>query len=564
MRRQFAAAHGSGAAMDMPMNMFPRPFMHMITAAPPRYLLEAEKPFPESLLWALQERYFTEKGSDAWRYTEVPHYVTNNPSLANTYAEIVFASWRDQARLLDDAALKEPLHIVELGAGSGRLAYHFLQRLCALCAQFDVPCTSFKYILTDYAAVNLAFWRQHARLQPYFENGMLDLGLFDARNSAELCLQISGLVLGPGSLQRPLIAIANYLFDSIPQELILFEDGKAHRCRVALEVDADPVSLKVTQLLERLRCIYSYSELDGPLFAEENWQALLDSYRANIERSHVLFPVAGLGCLERLKSFSTQGLLLLSTDKGEHQLASLQNLPPPEPDRHGSFSLQVNYHALGMWCEQAGGMKMFPESLTLSINVCALLVVADPARWTETRMAYRRQVIDFSPDDFYTISFHARQAIAIMSIGELLAHLRLAYHDPHACGHYLLRLGELAPGLTVTERVAATAALEKVWQIYYPLGEELNLAEHMAYFFCMLEDFPRALLFYQRATELYPERSDSGTLYNRAWCHTMQGDFATASGLLRTLLEASPEHSEALALLKDCSERLNPISSLPT
>ena len=547
----------------MNMNMFPPPYIPAMHTAQRLHLLDAEKPFSESLLWQLQERYFNEKGCDAWRYTEVPHYVTNNPSVANTYAEIVFANWRDQARLLDSAALQEPLNIVELGAGSGRLAYHFLQRLCALCEQFDVPPGSFNYILSDYAAVNLAFWRQHPRLQPFFDSGMLDLALFDARNSTVLNLQISGRSICAGSLARPLIAIGNYFFDSIPQELILFEDGKAHRCRIALEVDADPASLNVTQLLERLRCSYTYSELDGLLFADANWQALLDSYRATVQRSHVLFPVSGLGCLERLKSFSSTGLLVLSTDKGEHQLATLQNVPPPEPDRHGSFSLQVNYHALGMWCEQAGGLKMFPESLTLSINVCALLVLDDPARWSETRMAYRRQVIDFSPDDFYTISYMARQAIPMMSLGELLAHLRLAYHDPHACGHYLPRMVDLAPGLTPIERTALTAALEKVWHIYYPLGEEMNLAEHIAYLFCMIEDYPRALQFYRHATALYPDRADSGALYNQAWCHTMMNDDGAALVPLQTLLQSDPQHSEALELLKSCNERLHGAITLP-
>jgi len=392
---------------------------------------------------------------------------------------------------------------------------------------------------------------------------VLDLALFDARSSTELQLQMSGRVIRSGDLQRPLIAIANYFFDSIPQELILFEDGKAQRCSVALEVDADPATLSVTQQLERLRCSYTYRELDGPLFAEAHWQALLDSYRATVARSHVLFPVAGLGCLEHLKALSTQGLLVLSTDKGEHQLETLQNVPPPEPDRHGSFSLQVNYHALGMWCEQIGGIKMFPGGLTLSINVCALLVLPEPARWRETRAAYRRQVSDFSPDDFYTISYQARQLIPVMSIGELLAHLRLAYHDPHACGHYLPRMAELAPGLNAIERKALTLALEKVWHIYYSLGEEMNLAEHMAYAFCLLEDFPRALLFYQHAAELYPDRADSSALYNQAWCHGMLHEDAAARTVLQTLLATDPAHAEAIDLLKSCNERLSAATTLP-
>ncbi len=44
-----------------------------------------------SILWDLQAAYFAERGIDAWRQGEVPHYVTSNPTIAAAYAEIVFA-----------------------------------------------------------------------------------------------------------------------------------------------------------------------------------------------------------------------------------------------------------------------------------------------------------------------------------------------------------------------------------------------------------------------------------------------------------------------------------------
>src|SRR5437016_12125635 len=100
-----------------------------------RYLLEKQQPFSQSLLWDLQQHYFAERGIEAWRQSEVPHYITSNPTVANCYAEIVFACLRDQNRLTQSS---EPLYLCELGAGSGRFAFHFLNRLTRLCEQCDL------------------------------------------------------------------------------------------------------------------------------------------------------------------------------------------------------------------------------------------------------------------------------------------------------------------------------------------------------------------------------------------------------------------------------------------
>ena len=67
-------------------------------------------------------------GVEAWRQGEVPHYVTSNPTMANSYAEIVFALWRDQQRPgQPDKASDEPLYLCELGAGLGPVCLSFSQ-----------------------------------------------------------------------------------------------------------------------------------------------------------------------------------------------------------------------------------------------------------------------------------------------------------------------------------------------------------------------------------------------------------------------------------------------------
>src|SRR5512133_2542965 len=88
--------------------------------------------------------------------------------------------------------------------------------------------------MTDVAPANLAFWREHSQLRPYFDAGVLDVALFDAEHDESLHLQISGETLEPDSARRPLVVIANYVFDGLSHDAWLVKDGVLHECRLTL------------------------------------------------------------------------------------------------------------------------------------------------------------------------------------------------------------------------------------------------------------------------------------------------------------------------------------------
>jgi hypothetical protein len=189
------------------------------------YVIEKQQAFSKSLIWDLLQYYFAQRGVAAWRENEVPCYVTSNPTVANSYAEIVWAFFRDQhPPASGDIASDEPLYICELGAGSGRFAFHFLKRLTRLCELSQLPLASFRYVLTDFTQSNLDFWLRHPRFQTFFESGVLDMALFDVNQSDRLALQLNGSTIAAGSLSRPAVVIANYVFDTIPQDLFYIND----------------------------------------------------------------------------------------------------------------------------------------------------------------------------------------------------------------------------------------------------------------------------------------------------------------------------------------------------
>lgn len=517
-------------------------------AAGHRFVLEERSRYASSLIWDLQRRYFEGMGVDAWRLGEVPHYVTSNPTIARTYAEMVLAFRRDRIALTGDSA--SPLHICELGAGSGRFAFHFLRNLTQLGAEAGIAPSCFRYILTDVAEPNLDFLEQHPSLEPFVATGMLDFAAFDVGGSDRLVLRRSGTIAA-GDLDQPLIAIANYVFDGVPHDLYFVHEQRLHDCLVTLSVDQDPANLDAAAAFRRLDCRFDYQPLAGMPYADPLLNDLLDDYRRQLTESHVLFPAGGLGCLARLAALSRQGLMLLSADKGEHRLGRLDGVPPPSPVLHGSFSLTVNYHAFAAWCEKAGGIALVPPHPHRSIAVLALLMTADAGDCRESMRCYDRLVGGFGPDDFYTVTRQAREQFGGMTVQEILSHLRLARFDSHLLLHALPRLVELAPDLDADMAVQVRQAADRAWEGYFPLGEAEDLANRIAALLYALDDYDGALVYYDRSIAIYGE--DTGTLFNMALCHHMCGRYDAARPLLEVVVAHDATNAEAAALLADAT-----------
>lgn len=505
------------------------------------YPLEQRQPFSRSLLWDLQRRYFAARGAAAWSLGEVPHYVTSNPVIADAYAELVFAFWRDRQALFPDDA---PLHVCELGAGPGRFAFYFLKRLQRLCALHGAPQRAFRYVLSDFTQRNLDAWRGHACFGEFFGSGVLDIALFDVNHPGDLELQVSGERLAAGALSQPLVAIANYVFDSVPQSLYYFSEGRAHECLLTLALAEDPAELDAADFLERVRLHYDYQ----PCAAPPEEPALLALYAETLDEAHVLVPAAGLHCLRRLREIAPQGVFLLSADKGEHRIERVGMQEPPGLVRHGSFSLSVNYHALKVSCEQAGGLALLQERECDGIAVAGFLMVERAAEHAATRRAWQAAVQDFSPGEYLAVSQHARAHIPEINLAAMIAYVRLGRCDSHLFAHYLPRLRELAGEFDADERARVAALIDEVWEMYFPLGEIRDLSYDMACLLYEMDDYPRALQYFQRSLQIYGPHT--GTYCNMAVCHQLLGQPELAEPLARKVVQADPENHTAQELLE--------------
>jgi tetratricopeptide (TPR) repeat protein len=506
------------------------------------FTVEANQRLSRSILWQAQRRYFHEQGIEAWRTAAVPHYVTNNPALAGAYAEVVIGFLRDcrtagpgaEGRAWEPLDEREPIHIVELGAGSGRFGYLFLKALLDIHARSPVKGVRFRYVMTDFTETNLAFLRAHDALRPLVERGILDFALFDAEQGSELRLVHAGETLSAGSLQNPLVVLANYVLDGISQDAFSFAGGRIHECLVTLRSPRREADLSDPAMFERLVPTYTRRPISAAYYEEPELDAILHDYARDMDGATILFPSTALRCLRRLSDLSRGRLLLLSGDKGNAREEALRDAGDPRMSVHGSFSLMVNYHAIGAYVRRRGGQALGVTQRCAHLSISAFLLGAHPRGYEETRFAFEQSIDRAGPDDFFCLRRGVQESYAELDLEHLVSLLRLSRDDPKILRDCLPALRGKLEGASEPMRRDLREAALRAWENYYHIGEEPDLAFACGLLLFELGACAEALSLFERSRRLYGD--DAATWWNIGMCHHGLGRVEEAT---RCIAEAS-------------------------
>lgn len=504
--------------------------------------------FSEAPIWDIQRRYYEEEGLKAWRNDQVPQYITSNPMIAAAYAEMIFGLLQDRAR---QGALTEPVLIVELGAGAGRFAFHVLVELGRLIGYAGIEVPSYKYVMTDLAMNNVTAWTQHPALQPFIAQGVLDFARFDAVQDTVLELVVSKEIIGPGHLQQPLVIVGNYFFDSIPHELLYVGEGLIYETDVYVEYPEDSESLKPSEWLSRISL--SYEHRRAPEYEEESYpyRDVIGVYQEHLEDSHILFPVAGLTCLERLRQLSHAGYLLITADKGDHLLESLTFADPPELILHGSFSFTENFHAFRYVLEQEGALVLFPPHHYKNINIGCFLHMENPAGFAQTRLAYRRFVERYGPDDFFSLKEWVDRRLDTMGMQQILSFWRLGGYDAEFFAQSVKQLSTLLPEAHDEEKLDILRGIEQLWDSYYVMEQRYDVALDAGLLLFEMEMYKESKHFLEISVSEDLEEIVSTVYYCLAICCFELEQDEQALVYTKELLRLEPDHEEALALLAE-------------
>lgn len=507
----------------------------------PSTMIEQQQRLSQSILWQLQRNFYSHHGIEAWRKGIVPHYVTSNPYIAHAYAQAILGWLRDVVDRLDP---EQPVYIVELGAGSGRFAHHFLKIFFTILDDSVLHDIAVTYIMTDFQQATLDFWSQHPQLQVWIENGRLDFARFDAEQSETFTLLNGGITLSTKTLKNPLALIANYFFDGLRQDVFHIENGELYESLVTLTTEQTEPDLDKPDLIKDIELSYENRPVNSNYYDNPIFNQILNTYQATLVQTYLLFPLEALNCLERLLHLSQGELFLLTSDKGYHRERDLLFRGEPGLALHGGcFSMMVNYHAIGQYTQHQDGQFLTMHYQHSSLDICAAVFGIHPRNFPEARQAFRWALVQSSPDDFYTVKQQVEQHYADFGIAQLLAYIRLSGWDNHIFVDCFPVLLVQLPEVSSIQREDIFWMVQQVWENYYHIGEGRDLPFFIGLLLYGLDYNREAIEFFEHSLRLF--RADSGTFYNLGMCHYKSGELDIAFGFMNQALEADNQFEPA-------------------
>lgn len=468
-----------------------------------------------SRLWRLQRAFFARTDPTQWSQSRVPSYITTNTFIARSMARVANAFLEDVAvGRLGAFDPSKPVHILELGAGSGRFAYGFLRELAAGRGSAARAGVRARYVVSDLAREPVDALRANPQFARFAKEGLVDFAVFDSETDREVRLLGSGDVLRAEPGANPLVVVANYFFDGIPADVFEVRGGALRESHLRLtcpegEDPEDPRTLGA----------FHTSFERGPVAAAPYDDEELDRILIHLgERlsdrqsdGHFLFPVAGLRLLRQLRAMGGGRLLLLAADRGHVREEALLGLDPPHLERHGSFSLDVNFHALALDARATGGLPMLPAHHPSHLAATAFLWGAgEPAHAERTRTheSYLAELDAGGPEDFFVLKQALEKQKDRLDVERALAWLRSAAWDPevfHIVSPALL-IG--LPASHPSLRLDALDAARRVHEAYYPIGEERDVPYALGEVFDVLDAFPESEACFAESLRLYGPSPD--------------------------------------------------------
>lgn len=505
-------------------------------------VLEPPTRLSESVAWELQRRFFETTGPDAWSDNVVPYYVTTNAYIARCYARVIVAWVEDllalpadhPARTIDPA---HPIHVVELGAGTGRLSFLLAHELQVLAKDRQLP--RFRVVGTDFAQANVDRWPDHPDLRAAFAEGRLDTCRFDADSPAPLELVHSGEALGPEPVVNPVIAVLNYVVDSLRQDAFLVRDGRLHEITVQAVMPADAtrdehapdatvdVQMRMGTRPARL-----------PVYDDPSLDALLARYAETLHHAEVLVPIGAIRALRYLRELAGDRLCVLVGDKGFRRPNDLDKRELGTLVKCGCFSFMANLDAIG---HDLGGVSLTHDNRYSRFTVAAYSTVDEAL--PRFRGAYRDHINDFGPAEYNRLFKLARRSWTDAPLALILLLIRLSGYDPIVFARWSRRVLDAATDAGAAVRHDIATCLEQVLARTYAVSPTDDVRFTAARVYYRLGHYPEAAAQFARVAADTPDRR--AAWYNLGLCSEREGRPDEARQHFARAVELDPDYARA-------------------
>ncbi len=516
---------------------------------PDKVTLGKESRLSDCMLWDLQAAYYQSKGVNAWQQS-IPSFVTSSTYIAEAYAEMILAFVEDYFEHLD---LNEPLYILEMATGTGRFSHLLLKELEVKLGSFaKTRAIQLRYIMTDFTESTPNFWQQHEKLKPFVDKGILDFAVFNPVENQTLTLRHSGEVLQAGQIKNPLIAIGNYFFDTIKQDVFRVESKVLKEGLVTLERSLEGVEESSPPHISQISTQFRFQDLRSDrYYSDDRLNAILKHYKHQVKNGTILFPIGAFDVLRNLEALSGNQLVLISSDKAYTQLHDMTRLYKHDFARHdGAFSYMVNYHAIGEYFKNAQGQYFCTDAYSYSIQtVCCVRVNQSDVPLERLDYLYRQKLNRANQINSVCAIMPGRDDLPPAGeVNQLIAHIRLNLADSQIFFMLGQQLVDLIPQGLQSHHQDLFALMEQTWENYYYFPGEANIPFWFAQIYYVLSRHEQSLTFLDHAMRYFGEHEVLYFLKGQNYEKLNQWRKAEAAYQKALSMKADfPEAQEALA-----------------
>eukprot|EP00475_Leptophrys_vorax_P045236 TRINITY_DN9321_c0_g1_i1.p1 TRINITY_DN9321_c0_g1~~TRINITY_DN9321_c0_g1_i1.p1 ORF type:complete len:577 (-),score=142.34 TRINITY_DN9321_c0_g1_i1:327-2057(-) len=559
------------------------------------------KRFSECVLWDMQKRFYEDFGPRAWTEGIVPSFITSNSFVAQQYADCILAV----------LATGNPVTVFDLGAGHGKLGFLILKSLCRVIKFVNdqnqlgnnndddnldpfvsrLDSRMLKYVFIDISDKNLDFIAKHKSMEQFVHLGIIDFAKFDFASGLDGEANFESFTLRSGAILDPLrsmIVIANYFFDSLPQDVFKVTSQNSGECPriyegrlVSMINDLDPTYLDDGKISD-VNFVWDFSNV---VFGEERrsyyrnpkWDSVLSSYLREFHCSpdseiFICFPVGVFSALDKLRTLGAKSphFLMLVMDKGT-MLTPLERKDSSEPPKvavHGSISLHVDFDCVKRYCDLLKATSFFPIHRELTLKTSVLSFGNKKLSFQLSRCI--QNLMDFSGVDFFTVQTQAferlvdRQTtdVKVLSPGyarEVLTLLRLSSYDADIFFKFREVLLDLVDDSTPNED---NISLEEVFELvdrvsntFYRLEDQKDIPFELGKLCYELDEFSMARQFFAMSLELYGEHHI--TEFNVGLTFFMEGFFKESIGYFEKSFSLNPDYLIAEEYVRKAKEHLS-------
>ena len=165
----------------------------------------------------------------------------------------------------------------------------------------------------------------------------------------------------------------------------------------------------------------------------------------------------------------------------------------------------------------------------------------------ETSAAYHEDIDSLSPDDFFMMITTLREnTTETLKPETALALIRLSQWDSEVLLRNLPAFLDTIDQLPDLFKEEIYWAICQVWDAYYPIGEEWDLAFYIGMLLYNMRYYSRALEFLERSLTLYGQ--EATTLHNMALCYFAMHQMDKSLEYVNKTLELDPDFDAAKGL----------------